>query len=275
MTQIYSYENIRSARTGSKTKLQRYGGELIHSSRDEDGILEVVDVHGVRALHFGTTPRQSAMSLVDPQRLELAYIRAMLSGLLFVPEPERVLLVGLGGGTLAKFLLANYPLCQVDAVERRPAVKEIAHTYFALPRDERLRVQIADACRYLQELTRETQGEYDLILADVYDHIGMDPSVNAEDFFYACSQLIRPQGVFSMNLWGTHHASLKCSIGLLKICFPGSKFSLAVPNRGNIIGLGLGAQAGGDLKKLDLNARQLEVRLGLEMPYFLRNLRPL
>jgi hypothetical protein len=49
-----------------------------------------------------------------------------------------------------------------------------------------------------------------------------------------------------------------------------------VPNKGNVIGLGLGEKFGKpDLEDLVARAQYLEIQLGLEMPYFLRNLRGL
>lgn len=256
--------------------VRRYGGELIYHARDEDGVLEVVDTYGIRALHFGTSPRQSALSLTNPDRLELPYIRAMLSPLLFIGDPGKVLLVGLGGGSLAKFLLEQFPDCRIEAVERRAGVVAIAHAYFGLPKVERLAVHIADACEQIASLAAQRAQEFDLILVDVYDHAGMDTSVNVLEFLDGCARLLHPQGVLSMNLWGTHPAALKQSTHLLRICFPGNALKLAVPSRGNIIGLGLGeAIDSSKLKQLEPKARELEFRTGLEMPYFLRNLRPL
>ena len=256
--------------------MQRYGGELIYHSRDEDGVLEVVDTYGVRALHFGTSPRQSAQLLSDPQRLELPYVRAMLSPLLFIGNPGRVLLVGLGGGSLAKFLLEQFPDCQVEAVERRAGVVDIAHGFFGLPHAEGLTVHVADACEFVAKLARRQARLFDLILIDAYDHLGMDASINALDFLGGCAGLLQPQGVLSMNLWGTHPVALKQSMNLLRTCFPGNTLKLTVPNRGNIIGLGLGDETDPSKRKqLAPKARELEFRTGLEMSYFLRNLRPL
>ena len=256
--------------------MQRYGGELIYSGRDDDGVLEVVDAHGVRSLHFGTPPKQSALSLQNPQRVELAYIRAMLSLLLFVEEPGRILLIGLGGGSLARFFLDQFPECQIHAVERRAGVVQIAHTYFGLPRDSRLDIHIGEACERVETLARHGKGEYDLILVDAYDHLGMDSSVNALDFLLACAGLLKPKGALNMNLWGSHPISLRLSLDLLKTCFPGRTMRLPVPNRGNVIGLGLGRETTAPKhKQLEPLARELEIRTGLEMRYFLRNLRPI
>ncbi len=254
--------------------MQRYGGELIYHGRDDEGVLEVVDTHGVRSLHFGTSPKQSALSLQNPNRPELAYVRAMLSALLFVDDPASVLLIGLGGGSLARFFLEQFPDCRVDAVERRASVVEIAHAYFGLPRHGRLGIRIGEADHLVETQAQHQAGAYDLILIDAYDHLGMDSSVNSLDFLSACVELLHPQGVLDFNLWGSHPVSLKHSLALLKTCFSDRAFRLAVPNRGNVIGLGLGkAFASFKLKQFEPRARKLEVRTGVEMTYFLRNLR--
>ena len=256
------------------TPMQRYGGELIYHGRDEHGVLEVVDAHGVRSLHFGTSPKQSALYLRQPDRLELPYVRAMLSALLFIGDPGKVLLIGLGGGSLARFLLEQFPGSRVDAIERRSSVVKVAHDYFGLPHDARLVVHIGEANQLVETLGMHSGGEYDLILIDAFDHLGMDPSINALDFMLACAALLHPMGVLDINLWGSHPVSLKQSIALLKTCFPGKSLRLAVPNRGNVIGFGLGLESPNvKLKQLEPRARELEFRTGLEMPYFLRNLR--
>ena len=59
-------------------------------------MIEVVDDFDARALYFGTSARQSAMSREEPHRLVLSYTRSMLSSLLFTREPRSALVLGLG-----------------------------------------------------------------------------------------------------------------------------------------------------------------------------------
>jgi len=56
---------------------------------------------GVRSLHIGSDTIQSSMRLARPHDLELAYTRSMMAFLLFTGCLRRVLMVGLGGGSLA------------------------------------------------------------------------------------------------------------------------------------------------------------------------------
>ena len=85
--------------------MYKYDGLLIHESHDDEGILEVIDNKGFRSLHFGSSPKQSSLLIADPNKLVLDYVRAMTSWLLFKPSLEDdALLIGLGGGSLAKHL---------------------------------------------------------------------------------------------------------------------------------------------------------------------------
>ena len=120
-------------------------GILINRTQDEYGTIEVIEEGGLCSLHFGSRPKQSSMFLHDPWRLALSYTRAMTAALLFNPQPQRALLVGLGGGSLAKFLLHHFPDCQIDVVELRKEVVNLAYDYFQLPLDNRLNVVIGDA----------------------------------------------------------------------------------------------------------------------------------
>ena len=100
-----------------------YPGEtIIHRSRDTYGDLVVTEGALVRALYFGNEKRQSAMFLQHPGLLVLEYTQAMMLCLLFSREPKRIFSLGLGGGSIAKFLLRACPSAQIDVVELRRSV---------------------------------------------------------------------------------------------------------------------------------------------------------
>lgn len=256
--------------------MYHFADTLVHCCRDEDGLMEVIDSYGVRSLHFGTRPKQSSMALDEPERLELPYVRAMLAPLLFTEAPCHILMLGLGGGSLAKFLLENYPKCSIDVAERRAEIVRIAHEYFELPRTERLKTHVADGCAFFAEKAKQTPGHYDLIFIDGYDHEGMDQSINASDFFSACAALLKPKGAFSINMWGSHAPTLRCSMDLLRTCFPERSLVLPVLNKGNVIGIGLREGLPTPvLHRTHSKAKALEIQLGIEMPFLYQRLRSL
>jgi spermidine synthase len=71
---------------------------------DPDRVKPFVHEDGdTMSLHFDISSIQSRMCMADPNALELEYTRAMMGFLLFVPQPRELLIIGLGGGSLAKY----------------------------------------------------------------------------------------------------------------------------------------------------------------------------
>ncbi|HEU5282814.1 MAG TPA: hypothetical protein VFU53_03290, partial [Burkholderiales bacterium] len=77
---------------------------LRRRSTGGDGQVQISEQDGVRYLHLGTDTVQSAMRLSHPDELVLSYTRSMLAFLLFAPDPRRIVNIGLGGGSLAKWI---------------------------------------------------------------------------------------------------------------------------------------------------------------------------
>jgi spermidine synthase len=253
----------------------KYGGTVIHHIRDEAGPIEIVETLGVRALHFGTEARQSALDLADPERLELSYLRAMLIGLVFVPVPERILLLGLGGGSLARFLVRHYPDARIEVIELRAAMVDVARRYFGLPDHPGLSIQIGDGGESIMRRVGAGGDGYDLILIDIFDDRGLAPSLMRPEVFEALPRLLKPRGVAAINLWNSHPETFRAVMHLIKRHFPAGALSLPVPGRGNVIGIGLGAEATrSDAGVCRERARLLQSRLGIEFTRMLRHLAP-
>ena len=166
--------------------MQKYNSRLIHQVHDEHGPIEVVESAGVRSLHFGTQHRQSSMSLLEPQNLYLAYVRAMMACLLFRDRVDDTLLIGLGGGSLAKFLLYHFSNSRIKTIECRRNVVTIARSHFSLPQDPRLKIIIDDGGQYLCQRKDTLQGRFGLLFVDAFDDTGISTAVHNEAFFDAC-----------------------------------------------------------------------------------------
>lgn len=221
--------------------MQLYNGSfLVHQRVTDDGIIEVVDTDGMRSLHFGTYPRQSSMLLRRSHTLELSYTQAMMACLLFNPIPSRALVIGLGGGSLVKFLLYYFPLCDVVVVENRRDVIEVAMRYFDVPENHpRLTIYHDDGYEFVSRQHYQAGTPYDLLLVDAYDHEGMSASVGVQVFFDACAGLLTNEGVLSTNLWGSERQEFTQTMQRINQSFKDQSLVLPVANKGNVIGLAM------------------------------------
>lgn len=161
--------------------------------------IDISEEAGVRYLHFGSDWVQGAMRIARPWSLELEYTREMLAGLLFKPEgwPRNALLVGLGAGSLARFLYRYLPDCRITAVEINPQVEFIARQYFKLPDDPR-RLDVVIGCGADYMLAGERH--FDYILVDGFDNAARSGALATEPFFQACRARLADGGLLAVNL---------------------------------------------------------------------------
>lgn len=207
---------------------------IIFQSSSDEGVIEISQNQNTRSLYFGNDAKQSCMDIFQPNRLVLSYTRAMMASLIFQPQPQKILIIGLGGGSIAKFLLRHYPSCSVDIVEIREDVVKIAHDYFSLPKDERMQIFVDDASRFLRNQNGRHQ-QYDLILIDAFDHDGVSESIKSFEFFEYCFERLDGSGTIATNLWNSKNDHA-CEINqMMEHIFSKNILNLPVPDRGNII----------------------------------------
>ncbi len=252
--------------------MYKYDGLVVYQSHDDEGIIEIVEQDGVRALHFGSHSRQSSMLLADPNQLHSLYARAMMALLLFHDNPRDVLMVGLGGGTIAKYLLHQFPDCRLKIVEFRASVLKVARSHFGLPFDPRMKIKIGCGAQHVRQQSREQSELYDLIMIDAYDHAGMAPEVSSETFFDNCRTLLTRNGLLVINLWGTDKDMFQHVNWNMGRVFDRRILYLPVRGRGNVIGFAFGdGSPKPSMKALIEKAKLLEQRYQLEFPTFLQD----
>jgi spermidine synthase len=204
----------------------------IHRAFWEDRLVEIYDEGDTRALYFGGKFLQSSMSLSAPFSLSLPYTHFMMFALLLKAELKNVLLIGLGAGSMVRFLHHHFPGCTIDAVDHSSHIIKLAKGYFQLPENDQVHIHCCDGYNFLAE-TRNSQ-QYDLILVDAFDEQGMSANIYTDPFFRLCKAALRHDGILSCNIWsGIPKKILEISRGL-DHSFT-NKIILPVPNRGNII----------------------------------------
>ena len=149
----------------------------------------------MKSLHFSIAEVQSSMDLAQPDALDLVYTRTMMGFLLFHPSPLRIGMIGLGGGSLAKFCYRHFPRADITVLEINPHVIALRRD-FAVPDDDaRFRVIRADGARYV----RAHEAMFDVLLVDGYDSDGLPGELSSKCFYDDVFDCLRPSGVMAAN----------------------------------------------------------------------------
>jgi len=161
-------------------------------------IVVTEDDRGLRTLRFEPGGvRQSVVDPDDPDHLELPYLRAMLAGLALVEEPQRILVVGLGGGTLPRFIHEHYPRTTIDAVDIDPDVVEVSRRFFGFREDATLRAHVADGRRFIAE----ARVRYDVVFLDAFGSESIPYHLATQEFLEAVRRALGPKGIVVGNIW--------------------------------------------------------------------------
>lgn len=212
--------------------------------------IEVSETGGVRSLHLGSVTVQSAMRIRDPNALELTYTRGMMCFLLFNPHVRKVLAIGLGGGSLPKYIHAYCPDVMTKVIEINAKIIQLARSQFYVPEnDNRLDVIEGDGLQYLAEHTHDA----DVLLIDAFDSNGIPPDFCSQDFFDQCANVLKGDGMLAINLWGSDK-NFDIYLQRIEHSFAGKVLILPTGKPGNIAVFGFN-RAPADLRIAHLRER--------------------
>jgi len=132
----------------------------------------------------------------DPTTLFLPYSQLMVAAVALAPEPKRGLILGHGGGSLAKWLAQVWPELELDVVEFDPAVVRMAEEYFEYHPPANHHVFVKDARVFL----RDTKVTYDVIWVDAFARHLIPFHLTTVEFFSELRSRLNPNGVLALNL---------------------------------------------------------------------------
>lgn len=244
---------------------------FVHKSRGDTGLpsVEVTEQDGVRSLHLGSVTVQSSMRIAAPYELVITYTRAMMSYLLFKPEASEVLAIGLGGGSIPKFIRHKLSGVRTTVVEINPQVVQVARSHFLLqPDDEYLQVVVGDGAEYIR--TSETPA--DVLMVDSYDTHGIAKNLSSQEFYEQCRDALNLDGMLVVNLWGSDK-NFGTYLERIENAFDGRALILPTGRPSNIIVFAF-RRTPGNLrwKVLRERARELEHKFSIEFVEFVERL---
>jgi spermidine synthase len=198
---------------------------------------------------------QSRMRVATPSKLVLDYTRSMMAFLLLLPAPSHIVMLGLGGGSLAKYCHANLPNTRFTALEISAEVIAMRELFAIPPDDARLHVLCTDGAAWL----RDNPACCDLLLLDGFDADGMPPALCSPAFFDDCAAALQPGGVLVSNIWAKD--SLRdVLVQRLRHSFGNKVITILAEDGENTIALASKQAAWPMAAKLSERARELEVK---------------
>jgi spermidine synthase len=186
---------------------------IVHREKSLYRNIVVEDKGSRRCLAFSVKRKhrnQTCIDKHDPKRIVFPYVRMSFAGLIANPEPEQVLMIGLGGGTISNVLLELYPELKIDIVEVDPAVLKVAGEFFSFRETDRSKVHIMDGRVFTRRALQQGR-RYDLIILDAYTGEYIPEHLMTVEFLQDVKGLLTPHGVVVANTFAVsrlyHHES--------------------------------------------------------------------
>jgi spermidine synthase len=179
--------------------------KVIHSERSLYRNILVEETGDVRCLKFNVKQAKSSQSCINkshPQQLVFNYTKLLFSGLLLIDKPQRILIIGLGGGTMSNTLHQLFPDSQIDNVEIDPAVIKVARLYFDLFESDKVRALAQDGRIFVKRALLK-KARYDWIILDAFNGDYIPEHLLTQEFLQETKQLLSERGILSANTFTT------------------------------------------------------------------------
>lgn len=150
----------------------------------------------LKTLHLSSEAIQSSMWVFKPDALDLEYTRLMMGFLAFNPCPARIAMIGLGGGSLAKFCYRHLPASRIDVVEINEEVIALRNEFMIPQDDGRFHVLHGDGADFVRDAALSP----DILLVDGFGPHGVPDQLSSQDFYNACHDMLAADGIMVVNL---------------------------------------------------------------------------
>jgi spermidine synthase len=202
--------------------------QKLTAHRESSAGFEIYEHQGVRWIRFPDASIQSVMLLEEPAYPLLSYVQGLLSTLLFLPTPAKVLNLGLGSGSIERFILSQLPELQLVSVETDARLIELTKQHFCIPSSHTVIKMPA------QDYLQSNQQSFDILLSDVYSTQGGVNSYLTSEFIQNAVHALDQDGVFAINLLPESRAEVVEVLFRIRTVFPHIQI-YDVPDMHNLI----------------------------------------
>ena len=178
--------------------LKRADGRVAHIETEYNDIF-ITKYRNELTMSFqlkGYDYTESVANLTDPDDLPVRYTQAMTVSVAYPAEVKKVLMIGLGGGSISSYIGRYMQEATIDTVEIDPGVLNAAKKYFGMIETPRVRYHEGDGRVFLNR----RKDTYDLILVDAF-HGGYVPfHLLTREFYALVKQHLAPGGAAAFNV---------------------------------------------------------------------------
>jgi spermidine synthase len=146
----------------------------------------------------GENTRQSVLNLRDRGQLPLPHSHYQTLAAVHAGKLEKMLMVGLGGGSVSDYFLRHVPEMHVTSVELDPGVVKAAEKYFGAAAGPRHAIATGDGRVFLQR----NKAKYDIVMIDAFRGGYVPFHLLTHEFYTLLASRLEPDGVAVLNLRG-------------------------------------------------------------------------
>jgi spermidine synthase len=175
--------------------------EVVHQERSLYRNILVEDNNDLRCLKFNTRSTQTQQSCFlksKPDHLVFNYTKLLMASLLFNTQPKRILIIGLGGGTMSNTLAQLYPQSDIDNIEIDPAVIKVARDYFGFLESDKIKTYAQDGRIFIKRALLKKES-YDWIILDAFNGDYIPEHLMTKEFLQEAKALLSDNGILSAN----------------------------------------------------------------------------
>ena len=206
---------------------------IVYETKYDNTKIQVIDNPRTRHLRFGNTVKQSSMLINYPNALALKYIRTMVQGLVLNPNTKNILFLGLGAGSLVKYINKYFDGIRIDVVELLSDVVDISQKHFGLHESNKINIVIDKATNYL----KTNKSKYDIIFVDIFNSSGMPKEIKTDEFHLLLSNTLTSNGWVVWNTW-VRETLYDIQVSQWKKFFDVVFIRPPVPKSGNVVMFG-------------------------------------
>ncbi|MGO2167664.1 spermidine synthase [Pseudoalteromonas sp. AOP31-A2-14] len=179
--------------------------EVIYKERSLYRNILVEETADLRCLKFDEKSRKSSQSCMyksKPNKLVFNYTKMTFASLLMIDNPQNVLIIGLGGGTLSNVIHELYPNAAIENVEIDPAVIKVARDYFSFIETDKVTSKVQDGRIFIKRAALKKE-QYDWVILDAFNGDYIPEHLLTKEFFAEVQSVLAPDGVVAANTFSS------------------------------------------------------------------------